>query len=90
MLCGLELSPWPLLKSLLIVKEVLGAVFGIFWTLLGLAQSKFRSPPLVPRFYIVSTMALPGDTSSSSVSVLDTTIGNHITAPRFVGTCCCL
>ena len=46
MLCGLELSPWPLLKSILIVKEVLGAVFGIFWTSLGLAQSKFRSPPV--------------------------------------------
>ena len=41
MLCGLELSPWPLLKFILIVKEVLGAVFGIFWTSLGLAQSKF-------------------------------------------------
>ena len=46
MLYGLELSPWPLLKFILIVKEVLGAVFGIFWTSLGLAQSKFRSPPV--------------------------------------------
>ena len=43
---GLELSPWPLLKFILIVEEVLGAVFGIFWTSLGLAQSKFRSPPV--------------------------------------------
>ena len=43
---GLGLFPWPLLKSILIVKEVLGAVFGIFWTSLGLAQSKFRSPPV--------------------------------------------
>src|ERR1051326_3849741 len=39
MLCGLELFPWPLLELVLIVKEVLGAVFGIFWTSLGLAQS---------------------------------------------------
>ena len=77
MLCGLELSPWPLLKSLLIVKEVLGAVFGIFWTSLGFAQLKFLRRPLVPRFYKVSTTALSGDTSSSSVSVLGTTIGNH-------------
>ena len=46
MLCGLELSPWPLLKFILIVKEVLGAVFGIFWTSLGLAQSKFHLPPV--------------------------------------------
>ena len=68
------------LGFILIVEEVLGAVFGIFWISLGLAQSKFRSLPLVPRFYKVSTMALPGDTSSSSVSVLGTTIGNHIQA----------
>ena len=46
MLCGLELSPWPLLKSIFIVEEVLGAVFGIFWISLGLAQSKFCSPPV--------------------------------------------
>ena len=78
MLCGLELFPWPLLELVLIVKEVLGAVFGIFWTSLGFAQSKFLRRPLVPRFYKVSTMALPGDTSSSSVSVQGTTIGNHI------------
>ena len=31
---------------ILIVKEVPGTVFGIFWTSLGLAQSKFRSPPV--------------------------------------------
>jgi len=34
----------PLLKFILIVEEVLDAVFGIFWTSLGLAQSKFHSP----------------------------------------------
>jgi len=34
------------LGFILIVEEVLGAVFGIFWTSLGLAQSKFRSPPV--------------------------------------------
>ena len=90
MLCGLELFPWPLLKSIFIVKEVPGAVFGIFWASLGFAQSNFLRRPLVPRFYKVSTMALPGDTSSSSVSVLGTTIGNHIQAPRFVGSCRCL
>ena len=78
MLCGLELFPWPLLESIFIVKEVPGAVFGIFWASLGFAQSNFLRRPLVPRFYKVSTMALPGDTSSSSVSVLGTTIGNHI------------
>ena len=30
----------------LIVEEVLDAVFGIFWTSLGLTQLKFRSPPI--------------------------------------------
>jgi len=34
------------IEFILIVEEVLGAVFGIFWTSLGLAQSKFRSPPV--------------------------------------------
>ena len=34
------------LGFILIVEEVLGAVFGIFWTSLGLAQSKFHSPPV--------------------------------------------
>ena len=34
------------LGFILIVEEVLDAVFGIFWTSLGLAQSKFRSPPV--------------------------------------------
>ena len=48
---GLGLFPWPLLEFVLIVKEALGAVFGIFWTSLGLAQSKFLRRPLVPRFY---------------------------------------
>ena len=90
MLCGLELFPWPLLELVLIVKEVLGAVFGIFWTSLGLAQSNILRRPLVPRFYKVSTMALPGGTASSSVSVQGTTIGNHTSAPRFAGSCCCL
>ena len=41
MLCDLELNPWPLLKFILIVEEVLDAVFGIFWTSLSLAQLKF-------------------------------------------------
>ena len=48
---GLGLFFWPLLESILIVKEVLDAVFGIFWTSLGLAQSKSFRRPLVPRFY---------------------------------------
>ena len=30
MLCGLELFPWPLLKSIFIAKETLDTVFGIF------------------------------------------------------------
>ena len=34
------------LGFILIVEEVLGAVFGIFWASLGLVQSKFRSPPV--------------------------------------------
>ena len=38
---GLELFPWPLLESIFIVKDALGAVFGIFWASLSLAQSKF-------------------------------------------------
>ena len=71
-------------------KKLWALFFGIFWASLGLAQSKFLRRPLVPRFYKVLTMALPGDTSSSSVSVLGTTIGNHIQAPRFVGSCRCL
>ena len=87
---GLELFPWPLLEFIFIVKEVPGAVFEIFWASLGLAQSKFLRCPLVPRFYKVSTMALPGDTSSSSVSVLGITIGNHIQVSHFVGSCRCL
>ena len=51
MLRGLKLFPWPLLKSIFIVKETLSAVFEIFWALLGLAQPKFLRRPLVPRFY---------------------------------------
>ena len=48
--------------------------FGLRW---ALHSQSFVCRPLVPRFYKVSTMALPGDTSSSSVSVLGITIGNH-------------
>ena len=77
MLCGLELSPWPLLKFILIVKEVLGAVLKFFGLRWALHSRSFVRRPLVPRFYKVLTMALPGDTSSSSVSVQGTTIGNH-------------
>ena len=51
MLCDLELFPWPLLKSIFIIGEVLNAVFRIFWASLGLAQSKFLRRLLVPRFY---------------------------------------
>src|ERR1041385_2879406 len=39
------------IELVLIVKEVLGAVFRIFWTSLGLAQSNILRRPLVPRFY---------------------------------------
>ena len=49
--------------------------FGLRW---ALHSRSFVRRPLVPRFYKVLTMALPRDTSSSSVSVLGTTIGNHI------------
>ena len=59
---GLGLFPWPLLKSIFIVKETLGAVFEVFWTSLGFAQSKFLRRSLVPGFYKTSTMALPGET----------------------------
>ena len=44
----LELFPCPLLKSIFIVGN---AIFGIFWALLGLAQSKFLRRLLVSRFY---------------------------------------
>ena len=37
MLCGLELFPWPLLEFIFIVREVLDAIFRIFWISLGLA-----------------------------------------------------
>ena len=57
---GLELFFWPLLEFIFIVKEALGAIFRIFWTLLGFAQLKFFCRPLIPRFYKVLTMALPG------------------------------
>ena len=87
---GLKLIPWPLLEFIFIVGDALDAVFGIFWASLGLAQSKFLRRPLVSRFYKVSTMALSGDASSLSVSVLGTTIGNHTRAPRFVSSCYCL
>ena len=59
---GLGLFPWPLLEFILIVKETLGAVFEVFWTSLGFAQSKFLRRSLVPGFYKTSTMALPGET----------------------------
>jgi hypothetical protein len=59
---GLGLFPWPLLESIFIVKETLGAVFEVFWTSLGFAQSKFLRRSLVPGFYKTSTMALPGET----------------------------
>ena len=48
---GLGLFSEPLLESILIVKETLGAVFEVFWTSLGFAQSKFLRRPLVPGFY---------------------------------------
>ena len=59
---GLGLFSEPLLDSIFIVKETLGAVFEVFWTSLGFAQSKFLRRSLVPRFYKTSTMALPGET----------------------------
>ena len=46
MLCGLELFPWPLVDSILIVKETLGADFEVFWASLGFAQPKILSPPV--------------------------------------------
>ena len=48
---GLGLFPWPLLEAVSIVKEVLGAVFEVFWTSLDFAQSKFLRRSLVPGFY---------------------------------------
>ena len=59
---GLGLFSWPLLESIFIVKETLGAVFEVFWTSLGFAQSKFLRRSLVPGFYKTSTIALPGET----------------------------
>ena len=59
---GLELFSEPLLESVFIVKEALGAVFEVFWTSLGFAQSKFLRRSLVPGFYKTSNMALPGET----------------------------
>ena len=53
MLCGLELFPWPLLEFIVIVKEVPGAVFGIFWASLGFVQLNYLRHPLVSRFYKV-------------------------------------
>ena len=41
---GTGLFPWPALGLILIVKEPLGAVFGVFWTSLGIAQPKLYSP----------------------------------------------
>ena len=48
---GLGLFSEPLLDSIFIVKETLGAVFEVFWTSLGFAQSKFLRRSLVPGFY---------------------------------------
>ena len=59
---GLGLFSEPLLESIFIVRETLGAVFEVFWTSLGFAQSKFLRRSLVPGFYKTSTMALPGET----------------------------
>ena len=75
---GTELFPWPLLEAVFIVKETLGAVFEVFWTSLGFAQSKYLCRSLVPGFYKASTMALPRETLSSPMSVLGTTTGNHL------------
>jgi len=41
---GTGLFPWPALGLILIVKEPLGAVFGVFWTSLGIAQPNIFSP----------------------------------------------
>ena len=48
---GLGLFSEPLLDSIFIVKETLGAVLEVFWTSLGFAQSKFLRRSLVPGFY---------------------------------------
>ena len=48
---GLGLFSEPLLDSIFIVKETLGAVFEVFWTSLDFAQSKFLRRSLVPGFY---------------------------------------
>jgi len=39
------------LGLLLIVKEPLGAIFGVFWASLGIAQSIYFRRSLVPGFY---------------------------------------
>jgi len=90
MLCGLELFPWPFWGLFSLLRKFWALFLEFFGLRWALHSRSFVRRPLVPRFYKVSTMALPGDTSSSSVSVLGTTIGNHIQAPRFVGSCRCL
>src|SRR6185312_10536493 len=90
MLCGLELFPWPLLSLFSLLRKFWALFLEFFGLRWALHSRSFVRRPLVPRFYKVSTMALPRDTSSSSVSVLGTTIGNHIQAPHFVGSCRCL
>ena len=87
---GLELFPWPLLSLFSLLRKFWALFLEFFGLRWALHSRSFVRRPLVPRFYKVSTMALPGDTSSSSVSVLGTTIGNHTQAPHFVGSCRCL
>src|SRR6185437_2018436 len=78
MLCGSELFPWPFWGLFSLLRKFWALFLEFFGLRWALHSRSFVRRPLVPRFYKVSTMALPGDTSSSSVSVLGTTIGNHI------------
>ena len=79
MLCDLELFPWPFLGLFSLLRKFWALFLEFFGLCWALHSRSFVRRPLVPRFYKVSTMALPGDTSSSSVSVLD-----------FVDSCRCL
>ena len=54
MLCGLELCPWPLLKFILIVEEVLNAVFGIFWNFLDFIGSCTVEVSFAARWFLGS------------------------------------
>ena len=75
---GTELFPWPVLGLFPLLEKLWALFLELFGLRWALHSRHFGHRSLVPGFYKASTMALPGETLSSPVSVLGTTTGNHL------------